>query len=255
MGSALDAARRHVAKLRAAGLCITCRQPNDQKTYRCRACTVKAVATNMRIKAEAQASGQCAKCRKPWVGQTKLCPSCKAAARDVWERRTETDNCSRCGAKRDSKHKACSACRAIMRKRLTKRRNEYAAKGLCVQCGRARDIPTGLFCAEHLLRVGAHRWLGSASRWTELRDMLAAQGNACAYTGEPLVLGVNASIDHKTPRSRGGPNVISNLHWVSWTANRAKTDMTHEEFLAMCRTVAARFPPVNQLATSVPASG
>lgn len=35
---------------------------------------------------------------------------------------------------------------------------------------------------------------------------------------------------------------MSNLHWITATANRAKTNMTHEEFIEMCAFVSARFP-------------
>jgi 5-methylcytosine-specific restriction endonuclease McrA len=67
--------------------------------------------------------------------------------------------------------------------------------------------------------------------------MLEQQGFRCSYSGLPLKIGVNAQVDHKVPRSRGGTNNVENLHWVDGQVNRMKTDFTHEEFLAMCTTV------------------
>ena len=38
------------------------------------------------------------------------------------------------------------------------------------------------------------------------------------------------SIDHITPRSKGGNNDIGNLQFLSWFENRAKNDMTQDEW-------------------------
>lgn len=127
-----------------------------------------------------------------------------------------------------------------MRAGSVRRRSAFAAAGRCVQCGKPRDVGSDKYCAEHILKLAAYRWLDDVRKWRELRDLLASQGGRCAYTNEKLVLGVNASIDHKTPRSRGGSNTIGNVHWVTWAVNRCKTDLTHDEFVAMCRTVACQ---------------
>lgn len=47
------------------------------------------------------------------------------------------------------------------------------------------------------------------------------------------------SLDHRVPRARGGDDTIENLRWVSFAANRAKSALTDEEFLEMCRRVVA----------------
>jgi 5-methylcytosine-specific restriction endonuclease McrA len=110
-----------------------------------------------------------------------------------------------------------------------------------MQCGRARD-GNGVLCTPHMFQTAARRWLGDSSKWEDLRSLLESQGYRCAYTGAELFVGKNASIDHIEPRARGGADEISNLQWVSWEANRAKTDLSHDEFLSMCRAVARRFP-------------
>jgi 5-methylcytosine-specific restriction endonuclease McrA len=53
----------------------------------------------------------------------------------------------------------------------------------------------------------------------------------CPFTGEPLTKGENLHLDHIIPVSRGGEWIsLDNLRWVSETYNRAKFDMTAEEF-------------------------
>jgi 5-methylcytosine-specific restriction endonuclease McrA len=83
----------------------------------------------------------------------------------------------------------------------------------------------------------------STKKWAELRDLLEQQGGRCAYSGELLILGQNMSLDHKTPRSRGGGNELSNLQWVTWRINLMKNDLTHEEFLRMCALVVMKNLP------------
>ena len=71
-----------------------------------------------------------------------------------------------------------------------------------------------------------------------IKALFEEQGGRCAYTGEPLVPGVTASLDHKLPMSRGGLHERDNLQWVTTRINSMKADLTHEEFVALCATVA-----------------
>ena len=232
----LTRSRRHAAKLVEAGLCVRCKKPHTKGTRRCAECTTKAVEQNKRTQREARLSHQCVNCKKPWIGETKRCPECKAAERQKWNGRAGSDYCTRCAGPRDTSHKACSACREEMRGTSSRRRAAFAADGKCVQCGQSRTGPS-LYCDEHILKNAARNWLGSSRHWRKLAELLTAQGGRCAYSGEILVLGGNASIDHKTPRSRGGTNDLANVQWVTWTVNRVKTDLTHEEFVSLCEQV------------------
>jgi 5-methylcytosine-specific restriction endonuclease McrA len=62
---------------------------------------------------------------------------------------------------------------------------------------------------------------------------LIQQNFTCPYTGDKLVLGVNASIDHIKPKKRF-PELasdINNIEWVSFRVNYHKYDCTKEEFI------------------------
>lgn len=41
------------------------------------------------------------------------------------------------------------------------------------------------------------------------------------------------SIDHKTPKNRGGPNDLSNLQLIDLKCNKVKGDLTDEEFMQL----------------------
>lgn len=70
----------------------------------------------------------------------------------------------------------------------------------------------------------------------ELLERLAQQKFKCALTGVPLESSM-AVPDHRVPLSRGGKHRIENIDIVHVVANRAKGDMTTEEFVDLCKQV------------------
>jgi 5-methylcytosine-specific restriction endonuclease McrA len=131
--------------------------------------------------------------------------------------------------------------RAALRRRWADRN---AAVGLCVNCTRPA-APGAKNCEKHLLMALSRKHLGTGRYWAELLALLDAQDRLCPYTGEPLQVGVNASIDHIVPRSRGGAEQIENLHWVATSVNQAKAALLHDEFVALCLVIVARHAPSN----------
>jgi len=58
----------------------------------------------------------------------------------------------------------------------------------------------------------------------------------CYYSGEKVTL-KNMNIDHKQPVSRGGDNKLENLCVCSASMNRAKGNMTEEEFVKLLKFI------------------
>lgn len=73
---------------------------------------------------------------------------------------------------------------------------------------------------------------------SDLEALWETQGGLCALTGIPMDIR-DADIDHILPRSRGGGSELSNLRWVSRIANKSKGNMTDDELLSFCQSVAA----------------
>ena len=224
------------------GLCAQCGKPKNTDTVRCAACTAWTVANNKSRALRSAQSGLCPTCRKPWVGTTIHCEECKALGRAKWKNKPLSGYCTRCAAPRDRAQKSCQACGDAMKAVSERRRSKYRASGCCTQCPRPTSSPGLALCATCLLKSSARRWLGDSARWGELLSMFNEQGGQCTYTGEPLVIGLNASLDHKIPRARGGANDIGNLHWITLRLNQVKRDLTHDEFIEVCLLVASRFP-------------
>lgn len=61
----------------------------------------------------------------------------------------------------------------------------------------------------------------------------------CELSGRPLDINKTSSwhLDHKIPVSRGGNNSIENCQILSKQTNQAKSDMTNDEFLQLCKDI------------------
>jgi hypothetical protein len=88
----------------------------------------------------------------------------------------------------------------------------------------------------------AARSARAASFASAIKQKLIEQSSLCYYTGAPLVLGVNDSLDHvlsvsKHPELRTS---IDNVVWCLREINTMKNGMDADEFLAMCRLIGSR---------------
>ena len=148
--------------------------------------------------------------------------------------------CQTCGNGEGPK---CESCLQKVRDRAAERVAERREAGVCYRCTAPLEAINSTEvkypqCTECFMKATADKHLGSRHRWSELLLIFKAQKGRCAYTKEKLVLGGNASLDHKLPKTRGGSDTVGNLQWVTWTVNDCKRNLTHEEFVALCKKVA-----------------
>jgi len=127
------------------------------------------------------------------------------------------------------------------RKWVDKNRQE----GLCRACPTPTIPGTKSWCEKHWFSQAAARngILGKGSG-ERVKKLLESQSHTCPYTGRKLVVGANASIDHKNPRSlfRDQVGLLENIEWVDLEVNRAKRALSKDEFISFCKLVASRFP-------------
>ena len=156
------------------------------------------------------------------------------------KRAYEGGSCVRCGETRDAIYVLCASCRAraSAQKKLTKKTR--VASGLCLWCAKP-SLPNSQKCRDCFFYNLANVTLKNVKLSQPIAFLFAEQGERCVYTDEILILGVNASIDHKLPQCRGGQHVIENLQWVSKRINGNKYNLTHEEFVTECASIAAKF--------------
>lgn len=105
-----------------------------------------------------------------------------------------------------------------------------------------RSLPFGLQrvgeevqCAE--AELAEESWNNTVTSAGLLR-LLEQQDGRCALTGRELTPN-NCSVDHRVPIAQGGAIGMSNCQLVVAGANAAKGTMTQDEFISLCRDVAA----------------
>jgi hypothetical protein len=208
------------------------RAANDGHHHRCKACYREA-------RLQLVASGVCsAGCGRPRDGKRLTCSGCTAlarsAARRLYRQRRSQGLCGLCGgtveAGRGATCAGCSDKQRAQRRRATE-------DGRCLKCFTRPKLPDHQQCESCWFKRQAHKHLGSTTRSSDLRSIWLRQKGLCALSGERLVPGLNASVDHVVPRSLGGTDEASNLRWVETTVNQARSNMSDEAFVAMCRRV------------------
>lgn len=141
----------------------------------------------------------------------------------------------------------CQPC--IEKGKIRRQTNErkFLEAGLCGTCGRYPSLPAMdsnllyRLCEECYLRKTAKGCLGSMRHWRQIRQKLYDQDFTCAYTGQILVLGRNASLDHiypihSYPHLKEDP---SNTEWVLQEVNEMKRDRTPEQFITLIQQILA----------------
>lgn len=108
----------------------------------------------------------------------------------------------------------------------------------CKRCSNMK-IGKATLCANCLISKTAARSLGSRRKIGVLIELFKKQEGKCFYTNEPIMIGVNASIDHIKPRSKNKElaQCSDNLVWAHREVNSMKSDMDVMSFLRRCQQV------------------
>lgn len=140
----------------------------------------------------------------------------------------------------------CTRCQQCNDKRHRSRKEERQHKiknGICIRC-KDPAVDRLQFCEKHYFYTKS-LYLFNTTRYSDrLKDLLISQQYKCHYSGIPLKIGVNATIDHVIPVSRA-PHLskdINNMIWCDWRINEVKNSMTPEELYALCRLILDNAP-------------
>lgn len=165
-------------------------------------------------------------------------PQPKEKMRERYWSRKNSGLCFRCGIPTYTDKVYCHACGLKVSDKAQKLRQKNRDARVCSRCRGILDT-NNTYCKICTVKKSAYDHLGSASRYKELFTILEKQQYLCPYTGEQLIIGENASVEHILPRSRfpGVAQDITNLEWVSITVNEMKGALTRDEFLAMVRLI------------------
>lgn len=184
--------------------------------------------------------------------RSRVCESCGGSkevagyCRSCWAKRTERrkqlttekksrGECITCTNLVAQGKAKCDSCQAKARQQRTAREAKRKEQGLCLLCGKCESKGSSNRCEQCFCKEIASWHFKEAARWRDIYDVFIEQKGKCPFTKQSLVLGHNASLDHKLPKSRGGSDEKENLQWVYSDGvvniNTMKWNMTDKEFL------------------------
>lgn len=198
-------------------------------------------------------SGLCKDCGKQKKHATSiLCPSCakkhsnrsslyKKRKRKEWR---AAGLCYECGKSKETNKLRCNKChKKLMAYNIkTRKLRELRRKkdGVCYKCGAPVSYKSHNLCTVCLFKKYSDHATGVTKHWKFLQDLLSVQDYKCPYTGETIVFGLNASIDHIIPRTHKnypGDNDLNNLCWTTQKTNLIKNNMDKSELILFCEAV------------------
>jgi ribosomal protein L21E len=148
--------------------------------------------------------------------------------------------CANCGQLEAAEGKfKCETCLQINRIYTQKKREYAISNDLCLACKKVAQGIHISYCEVCWFKNAARANGFSTEQWSDLKFLLEKQNYSCAYTGQRLYIGVNASVDHKNPKKRF-PSEVANLENIAWVAlevNIMKRDRTEDEFISLCKEV------------------
>lgn len=193
--------------------------------------------------------GLCVHCGKEplWRPGAQRCFTCKIKyneyskinARNLRVKNIAKGLCVQCSTPIDRKSKTmCSRCHNMAFERTRKWKDLRKVNGLCLTCGKPAIVHgKAPACSMCWFKRIAGSTAKSSRKWKTIKLLLEKQNFKCAYTGEHLKIGINASLDHIIPIRKGGNHSPENLQWITCNINSMKNDNTHDEFLTIIKII------------------
>jgi hypothetical protein len=179
---------------------------------------------------------KCYGCKAEIVATKGWCAKCLEEKKEIRKTRKRDSLCVVCG-KQTTGHVECVDCKERRKQNRQKVCGSRASLGLCYKCGLKDRVGNIGMCSECALKSFSRDTFGTTARYGDLQKLFDSQNGICPYTGTELVIGINASVDHKIPKSQGGSNDLGNLQWVYLPVNMMKHKYKEEEFLDIVKLI------------------
>jgi len=131
----------------------------------------------------------------------------------------------------------CGPCLVKRRDWEKTRSVKRAADGYCYKCTINPAAPYLVNCVECWFKQKAGANTKSVRNAQALKDLWEKQDGKCAISGLPLTIGLNVSLDHIVPKSKGGSNKVDNFQWVLTSVNSFKLTNSLEEMFTICKAI------------------
>ena len=129
------------------------------------------------------------------------------------------------------------------RQKEAEKRKNSVSKNLCYYCHKLPQLSNHKSCETCYLKHVSMRHFGTAECWNNLKDIFDNQQGKCALSGLPLTLGLNADLDHITPKLQGGCDELGNVQWVLNIVNNFKSGMLESDFFNLIKSIYETMQP------------
>lgn len=146
--------------------------------------------------------------------------------------------------RRNQKYCSIECRKKGYRNAVRKYKKKNDAQSRCHHCSNPKLPGSGYLCEKHWFsKIIKSAGFYERDAPEKAKRLLESQGYKCPYTGRRIVLGVNASIDHKNPKARFPDQrcLWENIEWVDIDVNSAKRNLTKTEFISMCSLISSKF--------------
>lgn len=185
----------------------------------------------------------CLDCEKLIESKTRCIECAKkqnTRAKKYRDKQILNKKCLYCKISLIDNFKKCLQCRINEQNRSKKIRRQARIINNCGACLKDKAI-IGKLCEICWYKRKAGDHLKNPQQWSLLKQLIESQNFTCAYTGIIIKPGINASLDHKIPPRKDGTFTIDNVQWTDITINYVKRNLTHQEFIDLCKLISIRF--------------
>lgn len=214
--------------------CSTCGKGGSFGNKTCTLCLERAKKNSAARYVLLKKAKLCKNCNAP-TAIGIYCVECKSKQKNRLKEKIKNNLCVVCGKNNPTNGQKCLGCYTEYQQNKLAKKNRRLAEGKCAFCEDIRIHST--LCLSHYLKFTSKSHFGTVRYWCDLHEKFLDQNGICPYSGRKLVLGVDASLDHIVPKSRGGINEISNTQWVHLDVNFMKQSMLNEEFLCLIKDI------------------
>jgi hypothetical protein len=169
---------------------------------------------------------------------TNWCSACCEQATKNEKDLIKLGFCASCPKQRENYRPIyCYECLVKRREYEAERRKRRIANNLCGKCVKNPPLPNNTNCLDCWFKNKAASNTRTVKNTQALKDMWERQKGRCAISGLPMTPGLDASLDHIIPKSKGGSNTVTNLQWVLFDVNSLKSNNTIERLIVICKAI------------------
>jgi len=122
------------------------------------------------------------------------------------------------------------------------RTKTHVLRSKCYRCSNPLMPNSKSLCEEHWYKAVMCRYGFPQGDWVRAKALMEEQAFTCPYTGEKITPGINASFDHKLPRSKF-PKLINSWENVEWVDKPMNSKMCAKNKSAFKRVEIKKPPP------------